>query len=174
MIFMTDNMILEDLKSFLEQKVASKFKLQAAEENLNEYKLVNPAVFECYIPPNNFLPPELVSAVPCMLVGLEEGQDDGTEASLNIRITFVVYNPGEYANGKFTPNFQGYKDILNLITRTRMELAKAAVIGETSLRRPFKWGMYQDSPYPYWYGWLTFGAECASMEYIPDTVKNYL
>lgn len=172
---MTDNMILEALKSFLEQKVASKFKLQASKEDFNEYKLVNPAVFECFIPPNNFLPPELVSAVPCILVGMEEGRDDGTEASINIRITFAVYCPGGYdAVQKLTPNFQGYRDVLNLITKTKMELAKAAVIDKATIKQPFKWGMYQEQPYPYWYGWLTFSVDIAVMEYIPDAVKKYL
>lgn len=172
---MTDNMILEGLKKFLEQKVAIKIKLLAAKDNANEFKLINPAVFECYIPPNNFIPAEIESVVPCILVGMEEGNDDGSEASIRIRITFAVYNPGEYdADGKLIPNFQGYKDLLNLMTIARRELAKAAVIDVTSIKPPFKWGMYQEQPYPYWYGWLTFSAECAVMEYIPDVANNYL
>jgi hypothetical protein len=172
---MTDNVILEGLKKFIEVNVAAKIKLLEYNKKMAEYKLVIPAVFECYIPPNNYLPAGIDSPVPCIFIGLEDGSDDGTDATLNIRLTFVVYNPGEYGeSGVVTPNYQGYKDLLNLITLTKRELAQAVVIGVTTIERPFTWGIYEEPPYPLWYGWLKFSVKCAPMEYIPSINEQYL
>lgn len=182
---MTDNIILEGLQKFLQQNVAIKIKLQKPIQKLTEkYELVNPAVHIGWIPPK--LPenmtldetvPNIQTMIPCLIVGMDDGDDDGQEAGLNIRITFVTYNPGITDDRQITPSFMGYQDLLNLITLAREELAKAAVIdGVTTVQKPFKWGMYQDigATYPYWYGWLTFPATCAAMEYVPDVVQQYL
>jgi hypothetical protein len=78
-------------------------------------------------------------------------------------------------DGKLIPTFQGYKDLLNLMTLARQELSKVSVIeGITVMQKPFKWGMYQEQPYPYWYGWLTFPVSCAVMEHVESIKEQYL
>lgn len=173
---MTDTTILTALQAFLQQYVAPRIQLQKPSEDASAYELVHPAVHIGWIPPKNFLPEGMESEIPCMVVGMDDGQDSGEEASLRIRISFVVYNPGTYdMDGKLTPNFQGYQDLLNLITLARQELSRNMVIeGVTSLQKPFKWGMYtEEQPYPYWYGWLTFEASCAVMRYVPTINQQY-
>lgn len=182
---MTDNIILEGLQKFLQEHVSGKISLQKPIQKVNDpYVLVNPAVHIGWIPPK--LPenmtleetvPNIQTMIPCLIVGMDDGNDDGQEAELNIRITFVTYNPGITNNEKMIPSFVGYQDLLNLITLAREELAKASVIdGITTVQKPFKWGMYQDigATYPYWYGWLTFPVSSAAMEYVPDVAQQYL
>ncbi len=177
---MTENIILEVLKDFLAENVASKIKLQRPTED-KSYELINPSVHVGWIPPKlpeNMKPEELlqeVPATPCIVIGMDDGEDDGNGASMNVRLTFVTYSRGTIKEGKFTPNFEGYKDVINLRTRAREELAKAAVIGgKTTVQQPFTWGMYEEQPYPHWMGWLRFRVSCVSMGYVPNILDQYI
>lgn len=175
---MTGNTILEALQKFLQENVSVKIKLQKPiKSDVTTYELINPSVHIGWIPPKlpeGMNPEDEVPDIPCIIVGMDDGNDDGQDAELNIRISFVAYHPGEYENSKFTPSFKGYQDIINLMELTREELAKSGVIeGVTTVQRPFKWGMYQDQPYPYWYGWLTFPVSCAVAQFIPDENEEY-
>ena len=141
-------------------------KLQKPSDNdIDNYELVNPAVHIGWIPPKGFLPPELETAIPCLVVGMDEGNDDGQEASLPIRISAAVYSPGlhtiqEGGSVECAPDFQGYIDLLNLIDRTVAEIAKNQILNGVSIEYPIRWGMYQEQqPYPYWYGWVAFSVK---------------
>jgi hypothetical protein len=176
---MTDNVILDALQKFLQENVACNVNLQKPTEDSSTYELINPSVHIGWIPPT--LPEgmimkieEQVQDIPCIVVGMDEGEDDGNDAELNIRLSFVVYCNGIYKDGKLYPNFKGYIDLVNFIVLARRKLAQASVIeGVTALRAPYKWGMYKDQPYPYWYGWLTFQASCAVMEQMSTIEKQY-
>lgn len=163
---MTTVTILERIMTFLEQNVCKNIKLQKpSDNNIDDYTLVNPAVHIGWIPPKGFLPQELEYAIPCLVVGLDEGTDDGQDCSIPIRISAVVYSPGlhvakEDGSMDFTPDFQGYIDLLNLMDRTIAEIAKHQILNGVAIEYPIKWGMYQEEqPYPYWYGWITFSAK---------------
>lgn len=177
---MTNNIILEGLKKFLQNNVSNKIKLQKPnDKDITKHELVHPSVHIGWIPPKlpeDMKPLEQLPDIPCIIVGMDDGDDDGQEAGLNIRLMYALYNPGKYdETGKYTPNFDGYQDLLNLIDLSKQELAKAAVIEEvTTIQQPFKWGMFQEQPYPYWYGWLTFSVSCAAMEFVPDIAQQYL
>ena len=159
---MTTVVILEKLQSFLKENVCSHIKLQKpSDDDVDKYELVNPTVHTGWIPPKGILPAELESAIPCLIVGMDDGNDDGLEGSIGIRISAVVYSPGLHKeNGgaiEFIPDFQGYNDLLNLLDRTIAEIAKNQIINGVKVEYPIKWGMYQDNqPYPYWYGWVSF------------------
>ncbi|AYO30252.1 hypothetical protein D2962_06145 [Biomaibacter acetigenes] len=154
--------VLEALKSFLQEKISPIIKLQKpSDNNIHDYKLVNPAIHIGWIPPKGYLPEGMEAAIPCLIVGLDDATDDGQGLELNIRISAAVYSPGLHkpvATGlDYTPDFKGYNDLLNLIDRTVAELMKNQIIdGKVAIQMPVKWGMYQEQPYPYWYGWITF------------------
>lgn len=172
---MTDNIILEAVQDFLQRNVSPKILLQKAKDNnIDQYELVHPSVFPGWIPPKGFLPIGNEAAVPCIVVSLDRGDDDGNEAGLDIRLTFAVFNPGTYSNG-LTYSYEGYKDLINLMFLTRRELSKATIINNiTAIEKPFNWAIYQDQPYPYWYGWLTFRTTAAILPYIdqPDLIPE--
>lgn len=153
--------ILEALQVFLTEKVAPAIQLQAGDDgSVQRYKLVHPAVHIGWLPPKGYLPVGMEAAIPCLVVGMDEGSDDRSDSELNIRISAVTFSPGLHIPAgegvDFTPDFTGYHDLLNLIDRTVAELAKHQVVGNmVSIRDPIKWGIYEEFPYPYWYGWIT-------------------
>lgn len=164
--------VLEVLKEFLLEKVTPSIKLQKSnDENVRGYELVNPQVHIGWIPPKGFLPEAMESTIPCLVVGMDDGIEDSQSSNINVRISVGVFSPGlhepaennetheptENEESKYTPDFQGYIDLMNLIDRTKAELIKTQIIKNAfSLQEQVKWGMYQDQPYPYWYGWISF------------------
>jgi hypothetical protein len=106
---------------------------------------------------------------------VDDAEDDGQEDDLTIRISFVVWNPGfQDDNKKLTNDFEGYRDLVNLIELTKHELkVKRIIQNKITVRYPIKRGMYQEQPYPYWYGWITFKIQQPSCEYIPDKAEQY-
>lgn len=174
---MTDIVALEALKKFLTDKVIPQIKLKKPnDKKVTEYKLIHPAVHIGWIPPNGYLPPEIESAIPCIIVGYDEGEDDNIETNLNIRLSFAIWNPGfQDEEQNLTPDFEGYRDLSNFIEKTKHELKINKIIeGTTTIQYPIKWGLYQDQPYPYWYGYITFKVNGQSEEYIPDAYSQYL
>ena len=151
---MNDNEILEAIAKFLKEKVSAKIKFKKVpKKNLVEgsYELVNPAVYIGWIPQKNFLN-EYGYEVPSFIVMLDEGNDDYTEATLAIRIKVVTYDPGTIeTTGAITPNVEGYKDLLNAITRIRIVISENPIISEkVSINKPIQWDMDEEQGYPFW------------------------
>ncbi len=158
---MSDNTILDTIKDFIKEHVCPKIKFQVPyDDDITKYQIMHPNVFSNWLPPPNQLndieqqlPDDIKKAIPCITVGFDDGDDDGSEAGLNIRLNFIVYNPGTYyPEGDFCPNNNGYQDLINLIYRTRLEISSKMI----TAYKPFKWGMYQQQSMGYWVGWLTF------------------
>lgn len=155
--------VLDILKEYLDEKVASKIKLQKqSDNNIHHYELVHPSVFVGWIPPKGYFPDTIETNIPCIIVGLDNGEDASDSSDFNIRLSFAVFSPGEHIpneqeNVIYTPSFKGYRDLLNFI-----DLTKATLISDTLIKSKMKlqpgirWGMYEDQPYPYWYGYMTF------------------
>lgn len=178
---MTDDKILEGIKNFLAENVANKFKLERPPENGafdKNYELVNPAVYIGWIPPKNYLN-KYGYDVPAFLVMEDGGEDEGNEASIDIRIGIATYDPGlttkEETILNTIPNTNGYKDLLNIIQRIRIELSKVVTIENiTSIQKPIRWGMYEEQQYPYWHGWISFKASTVPLNYQNSEIKQFL
>jgi hypothetical protein len=182
---MIDNIILESIQSFCMENVSPKIKLQVPfDDDISKYQLMHPNVFIGWLPPPNQLediPLQLSDGVkkvlPAMIIGMDEGEDDGNDAGINIRITFIVYNPGLYpSEGSIIPDYKGYRDLLNLIFICRQQLSKMYLLnnGKTAAQKPYRWGMYPEQPTGYWVGWLTFRATAAILPFIvePDLIPD--
>ncbi|WP_041272388.1 hypothetical protein [Desulfitobacterium hafniense] len=168
--------VLDAVKEFLEEKVANTIKLQKANDNnVYSYELVNPAVHLGWVPPKGFLPQGMESGIPCLIVGIDDASKDIEKRDFNIRISAATFSPGLHKQDRYTPDFHGYQDLLNLIDRTLECLEKYALIGQrVSIKEDsIRWGMYEDQPYPYWYGWITF---TVSRPVLPpvEIVQKYL
>jgi hypothetical protein len=159
--------------------VSPKIKLQVPyDDDITKYHLMHPNAFIGWLPPPNQLEDAqfdvdgIKKALPAMIIGMDDGEDDGNDAGINVRITFITYNPGLYSpeddQVTFTPNFQGYRDLLNLIFICRKELSQNYLInnGKTTAQKPFRWGMYPQQPIGYWAGWLTFRATAVTIPYM--------
>jgi hypothetical protein len=103
------------------------------------------------------------------------GEDTGDEASIQIRIGIATYDPGMTNVVGVTPNSKGYRDLLNIITRIRIELAQKSTIKElTVVEKPIKWGLYEEQSYPYWHGWISFSATTMPLKYSNQGIEKYL
>jgi hypothetical protein len=182
---MIDNIILESIQSFCVEHVVPKIELMVPnDDDIRDYQLMHPNVFIGWLPPPNQLddvpqqlPDGIKKAIPAIVVGMDEGEDDGHDAGINIRMSFIVYNPGLYpVEGGIIPNYQGYRDLLNLVFICRQQLSKMYLLndGRTAAQKPFRWGMYPEQPVGYWVGWLTFRATAAILPYIsePDLIPE--
>ncbi|AUN08962.1 hypothetical protein CF081_19685 [Clostridium botulinum] len=175
---MTDSIVLSALKKFLDEKVCKDVKLEKPPEDLNiedgDYKLVNPATYIGWIPPKNYLT-EYGYDIPSILIMEDGGEDNGDEGTINIRLGIATYDPGDTTELGIEINSKGYKDLLNLITKIRIELAKSMVIEEkTIIEKPIKWGMYEEQQFPYWHAWITFTATILPLNYIEEGINKFL
>lgn len=167
---MMDIDILKEIKTFLEQNVASKIKLEKPQEEGvfdGRYELVNPQVFIGWIPPKNFIPDNY--DIPSILVMSDGGEDDFSEASVNIRLTIGTYDPGTTKDEGIDINCKGYKDILNIIAKIRLALSHEVVINNCGpIQQPITWGMYEEQNYPYWHGYMQFKVSSVPLKFNVD------
>lgn len=160
---------LESIQKFLQDNVCSNIKLKKpSDKDMNKFELVNPNAFVMNLPPKGHLPEGITSAIPCLIVYLEDGSEETLQAEMNIRINIITYNPGfhsEDSNNGVTcsPDGEGWRDLLNLMDKTLEELEKNQVINGVTIKYPIKWGTYQNEQEnpeldAYSYGWITFPA----------------
>lgn len=169
--------IINDLKIFLEKYVANDIELKCSDDdNAYNFSLVHPSVFIGWIPPKGFLPEVIESAIPCIMVGLDNGTDDSRESSFKIKLSMATWSPGEYQKEnqeeKLIPSFNGYVDLINLLDKTKAVLLKNLIISEKYIiDGDVSYGMYNEQPYPYWYGYMTFSIKAKAY---PNTEINKL
>ncbi|AWK52211.1 hypothetical protein DIC82_14930 [Clostridium beijerinckii] len=166
---MNDIEVLNILVEFFKSNVAAHFKLKKPPENNQvegEYELVNPAVYKGWVPPKNYLE-EYGYDVPAIIVILDDSIDDNQSADISIRLKIITYDPGEIKeDGKIIPNVLGYVDLLNVITKIRMELSQNPIILEkVNINKPIKWSMDKEQSYPYWSADLSFDVSIAPLAF---------
>lgn len=176
---MTPLTILLSLKEFIQERIAGGIKLlKPVDSSTGAQEMVHPAVYIGYLPPKALLPEDSNYDAPAIIVGMDTngGEDLLTRAELNIRVTMVTYGAGKTAEaGVFSPDMTGFMDLLNLIERARQKLgafpvSEKSICIERSEDNPFRWGMYDEQPWPYWYGWLTFTVKLAPVEIINENL----
>ena len=156
----TDQEVLDKLKALLDRKFKN-IKLERSNNN-DDYELVSPAVYICWVPPKNCLH-EYGYDIPGIVICSGEGDDDVDDVTLNIRLNIQTYDPGLTLEDKLIPNSEGYKDILNLITRIRIILNESPSDIGIIVEKPIKWGFYDEQIYPYWAGYMTFKVKMNSL-----------
>ncbi|HYE80874.1 MAG TPA: hypothetical protein VEG39_01770 [Clostridia bacterium] len=166
---MTENEVLNALVEYIKSVTADLRFVKGGDKQVTE--LVPPAVYEGWVPPKNYLT-EYGYDVPCVVVGMDEGEDDGQSAKLGIRLTFGIYSPGAMnTEGQIIPDAKGYIELLHLMTRVRVSLLNQVFInGKCEIEKPVKWGMFDEQLWPYWHGWMTFNTPLMVQRVIE---KNY-
>lgn len=175
---MNDIEILNAIVKFFKDNVSKDLKLKKPPENHKiegEYELVNPAVYKGWIPPKNYLD-EYGYDVPSIIVMIDDGSDDNESADLSIRIKIIAYDPGETKeDGTVAPNVLGYIDLLNIITKIRIELSQNPIILEkVNINKPIKWSMDKEQSYPYWSADLSFNVSIAPLPFNISQYSNFL
>ena len=176
---MIDVEVLKALAMFFENNVANKVKLEKPPEKgiINKdgsYELVNPAVYEGWIPLKNL--DEYEYSIPSIVVMVDEGSDDNSDSNLSIRLKIATYDPGEtQEDSTISLNGKGYKDLLNLITKIRLELSQNPIINEkVKINKPIKWSMDSQQSYPYWLANLSFTVSIAPLAFNIEKYSDIL
>ena len=166
----TDIEGLDSIKRLLDKNL-KEFKLEKPDEE-GGYQLVNPAIYTCWVPPKNCLQ-EYGYDIPGIVICSGEGEDDGDDVSLSIRLNIQTYDPGLTSEDAIIPNSKGYTDILNLITKIRLILNENPSEIGIIVEKPIKWGFYDEQLYPYYAGYITFKVKM-SMLPVSQSINKFL
>lgn len=165
---------LTGLKTFLQKEIACKIKLQ--KEESDPVELVHPYVSIITLPHKNFMPFNF--QVPNILIGVENGEDDTDEHSLNIRISCATYGGNaEFQERNNIPDEKGYLDLLILLELIKSKLVNATIIEKSCVvEKPIRYGIYDEElTYPYWYGYLQFKVQIPiSQAKFEETIRDLL
>jgi hypothetical protein len=154
--------ILDKLRDWLQENVCQNIKLKVpSDDNIISFELVNPTAYSAYMPFKKALPLGIKSAIPGVVVTFEEATDDGENLSLSIRLIHCVYSPGVHDVEKFTPDNEGWRDLLNFMDKTRAAVLKNRSITGITVDLPLTQGFYNPEEQtpdldPYYFGWITF------------------
>lgn len=156
---------LNHIKKWLEDLIASdRIELKAApkDNRTDAYKLVSPAVHIGLVPPNGVLDQATGIRIPCLILGTPETDGDRDGSEMNLQITAIVYDPGfQKSDGnnqlQLNPNFDGYVTLLNFLDRVKSWIQREdGAANQFQLESSVKLKTYEEQPWPYWYGFLTF------------------
>lgn len=176
------------LCEFLEKEVASSIKLHH-ENRIHKVSFENPKVIRSgYILPKSigeatYLQTEgydraeyhLGEEYPFIIPSIDNVSNSGGEwaSTVTFNILFGVNAPSMYdEKGIAVKDSSGYRDIWNLIERTRQRLFEVGVIGERFriIQDFFEAGLVDELRYPYWEGYCKVRFQVAYI--VPDIDFN--
>lgn len=150
---------LSAIKAHYETMVLKDLHLKCpSDKSIKDYRLVTPMAHIGWIPPRGIIPSEADIAIPCMVLSVDNKLSSDEETIFKIRISVAVFEPGKTDDkGCYTPNLEGYEVLLNFMDRLEACTLKNPVIAERFLLvSEIEMAMYEEQPYPYWYGYLKF------------------
>lgn len=152
---------LEDaLVDFLQNNVANKILLKSFDVRNKVQTIKNPQVIKGYIIPKlSSQNSDDGSEFPYICTRLLELKDDNPKLSqftVKVKIMFGTYCLGSFKDEELIEDGSGYRDIWNMIEKTRQVLFQNKIIDNKYLLldSPFIAELPEDQPYPYWEGWI--------------------
>lgn len=153
--------VLEKLKKIIEE-ATDDLLLENGMINNGKYELVKPVVNIGYVPPKKLAFEGYT--VPGVTLYIKEGEETEDEFDkINVLIGIQTYDPGntivsdEKSNTEYT--LEGYKDILNVIQRIRRKLNNMSELDGLLIKKPLKWGFFDEQLYPYWAGYINLNID---------------
>lgn len=167
---------LEDsLVDFLKEKVANKIILKSYDMKINEITYKNPVVFKGGLLPKTKEERRLgqydTANSPYIVVRLSEISDIGTQHIVKVLIIFVVYCEGSHKEDILIEDGSGYRDIWNLIEKTRQALFTERIIAKRyRLIDKFEAKVPDEQPLPMWEGFITVNFDIGTPEKIVEGI----
>lgn len=162
---------LNTLADWLSDNVCANLEFKKPDDRQNDnsysYTLVHPDVHIMFLPTRDILTDSRY-AVPSILVQFESEHiyPKNSKGSINIRLGFSTWNPGQHTSDAYERNTDGYIDVINFAEYTRDALINEELIGSMRIKLedgiecgPIKEKGTIVDYYPYWYAYLTFIAE---------------
>lgn len=151
------------IPTFLQDTLVSEFK-----EVLSIYKLKNTLgeMVSLNVYPQ-FLPAKKedddVDHFPYVIISLQDGEDPSEMDSATCKIIFVI---GCYDDAD---NYQGFKDVLNVIDKINEHLMKKRVFeNQYRVVHPISWSINEEDTYPFYFGGLETNWEIAKITQMED------
>jgi len=158
--------ILDKIRDWLNSNVCNQIKLKKPSDNdVTHFELVNPVAYSVYYPAQK---PNEDVGVPSISVIFEEGTDDRETYTLSIRLIFCVYSPGFHSpEGEFTPDNEGWRDLLNFMDRTKAAILRSQNLNGITVKTPLTQALSfpeEQTPSldPYYFGYVTFDVDTPS------------
>jgi len=154
---MTPQILLDELEAFVRDKTQNMLLAAGVAENSGENRERTAEVYQMHLPDNE--PDEVL--IPYILLQFIKSKDDqqpGTppECKAYVRIVAATYSE----NGA-----DGAMSIMNLLTRLKLELIKAGVIGgQFLLAPPLEMFIYPDNTLPFFLGEMMAVFKSPAME----------
>ena len=158
---------LDKVAEWVERTVAPKLKYLVPPDDSAvvdiEPRWDNPSVFQAFVPPVERLPDGAHQA-PSIAVQLINGLDGlKNSRELAIRIVLTIWAPGQFVNGEFTRDSDGWRDLFNGLGVIAGAVESADTIADCAvdLTAGVQFGFYEidkEIPdlYPYWMGKVDF------------------
>ncbi|MCI1965883.1 MAG: hypothetical protein LKJ17_07105 [Oscillospiraceae bacterium] len=153
--------LLKLIQKWLENHITAdrlQLKQPRKDNAIGSYVLSPPAVHVGLVPPNGIIDPTAGLRIPCLVIGAAESDSDGDETRIALQVTGIVYDPGtQDGTASLNPNFDGYLTLMNLLDRVRQWVTREDGVADLfQLAGGVKLTPYEEQPWPYWYGFLTF------------------
>ncbi|RPF48257.1 hypothetical protein EDD70_1072 [Hydrogenoanaerobacterium saccharovorans] len=142
---MTAVILLKELKKFIEEHTKDIILCVRVKKNSGESKERTAQVYTMQLPDKEAETQQIPYILLQFLTGKDE-QNEGVSAESECKIRIVVATYSEDGGA-------GAMDVLNLLTRIRVALLKAGIVGEQFLlKKPLEYIVYPDSSAPYYLG----------------------
>ncbi len=95
---------------------------------------------------------------PYIIVRISDGEIKDENSAQTVSVILLI--------GTYEPDFdkQGYKDIMNIITKIYERFAKMPVLnGKYTIQYPILWAIQDEESYPYYYGGMSLLFETAAV-----------
>jgi len=158
--------IIDRIRDWLNDNVCSQIKLKRPyDDDVTKFELVHPVAYSIFYPAqkaNNEI------GIPSISVMFDEATDDGKIYTLPIKLVFCVYSPGFHKpEDDFTPDNEGWRDLLNFMDRTKAAIIRSRNLNGVSAQLPLTLGLTipeEQTPEldPYYFGYITFDVNASS------------
>lgn len=197
--------IIDTLTDWAREDICNEIQLKVPPDNDEamdsgyEYRLANPTAFPMYIPSEDKLPSDILSAHPCLCVRFFSAQDDmaSKTGAMDVQFVFCVWDPGLHSQDLFLPNGDGtfkrqtaasvqferngsgWRDVWNFVDLAVRKLTSVNSVGSCIIDKntPFEYGPVKVDGaiadyYPYWYAELTFRVTYPLLRYNEELENN--
>lgn len=153
--------VQDALDRFLKEEVAHQIILSSYDIESKVTKLKNPQIVSGWIIPQKSSNPSSNAyredaeypyiATRILSIRDVENARDNKFSEVTIKIIFGAYSKGTYKDDVLIKDSNGYRDVLNMMEKTRQMLFKQRILeNKYMISRPFEAFAPEEQAYPYW------------------------
>jgi hypothetical protein len=149
--------VQDALDKFLKEEVAHQIILSSYDIENKTTKLKNPQIVSGWIIPQKSNNPNKDDTeypyIATRILSVKDIENAGPNkfSEVTIKIMFGAYSKGTYKDDVLIKDSNGYRDVLNMMEKTRQMLFKQKMLeNKYMINRPFEAFAPEEQAYPYW------------------------